>query len=99
MIPTRLTLDPNPGNVDELKFTWIAPAGHFSEVDITYSVAITGPSFNTTTITTQTFFIFNNNISLDCQAHFLSIFASNAAGSGPVATIEDYVSEIGSYPY
>ena len=90
-IPTQLILDLNPRNVSELILSWLPPENQLSEVDVTYTVEITGPSFNLSDITRQTFIVLENNVSLDCQLHLFSVFATNPAGSGPSASVMDTI--------
>ena len=78
-------------NSSELLFSWIAPEGLFTGVNVTYAVDISGPSVNMSFQTTDTFVLFENDASLDCQVHVFSVVATNAAGSGPVATVEDTI--------
>ena len=69
----------------------MAPEGQFAGVNITYSVDISGPSLNMSNRTMETFITFDNDASLGCEPHLFSVFASNAAGSGPIATVMDTI--------
>ncbi len=85
-MPTQLFVEPNPGNVAQLVFSWVAPEGLLPTVEVNYTVNIMGSSLSLSEVTSQTFVVFANDVDLDCEPHVFSVFASNAAGPGPVAT-------------
>ena len=90
-IPTELAVSPRANDANELLFSWIAPEGLLPEVDVNYTVVISGPSYNDIQVVSETFFSFANDVASDCQPHNFSVFASNAAGHGPAALVTDTI--------
>lgn len=83
-------LNPNPDDVAELVFSWLPPANALAGVELTYTPAITGISLNISN-TTNTSVTFRENTSSGCQTHIFSMFATNEAGEGPVASINETI--------
>ena len=90
-IPLELSLNPDPDDLLSLVFSWTIPAGSLAGVPLNYSPAITGLSVNIDNVTSNTFIVFRDDASQDCQMHTFSVFASNAAGDGPVNTINETI--------
>lgn len=88
LMPTALRLDPNPGDVGQLIFSWLAPPDTLNGIALTYIPAVTGLLLNQTRDTST---VFDDDPSLECLLREFSVFASNAAGSGPVATINETI--------
>lgn len=91
LIPTALNLDPNPDDLTRLIFSWVIPADAMAGVNLTYTPAITGPSFNISDTTIDNVIVFTDDASLDCQLHDFSVFASNEAGRGPTSSITETI--------
>lgn len=90
-IPMKLSLNPNPDDLTELEFSWMAPSDTLASVPLVYHPAITGLSFNISNMTTNMFVIFRDDTSLDCLQHDFSVFASNAAGGGLTASVSETI--------
>ena len=91
LIPTGLNLDPDPNDLTLLVFSWVIPADAMDGVNLTYTAAVTGPSFNISNMTMENYIEFTDDASLDCLQHDFSVFASNDAGRGPTSSIPETI--------
>lgn len=87
-MPTGLSLDPNPEDPTQLILSWEVPSNTLAGVRTTYVPRVTDLNFNPTE---NTSLVFEDDASLECLPRNFSIFASNAAGNGPVAFITDTI--------
>lgn len=88
LIPTGLSLLPDPENSTQLVFSWVAPADTLDGVVVTYTPTLTGISLDRTN---NTFVKFDDDPSLECLARLFSVFASNDAGDGPTESITETI--------
>lgn len=88
LIPTGLSLLPDPVDPTQLVFSWVAPADTMSGVLVTYTPTITDIPLDRTN---STFINFADDPSLDCIPRLFSVFASNSAGIGPTASITETI--------
>ena len=88
MIPTALRLDVNASNSTVLIFSWVAPANTLAGVAITYTPSVTGLHLDPTM---DTLVSFDDSALMDCRLREFSVFASNDAGRGPMASINETI--------
>lgn len=88
MIPTALSLNPNTEDLTQLVLSWVAPADSLDGIELTYIPTITGIPVDPIM---ETFVIFDDDPSLECQPRVFSVFASNDAGNGPIASITETI--------
>ena len=90
-IPRNFDFNPFPGNASRLVLTWDEPDNILIDggdpVATTYTVLVSGPTFNISMNTTERRFEFVDSLTDDCAMHDFSVYASNEAGQGMSTTI------------
>ena len=79
-----------------LVITWDQPNNTLTDEDdpvtTTYTITVTGPTFNFNKTTTATRYSFVDDIEKHCAMHNFQVHASNAAGDGPPNVINKIIS-------
>ena len=94
-IPPNLEFNPVPSNLSRLVLTWDQPDNTLMDtgdpVVTTYTVTVSGPTFNFTDNTTVTRYEIVDSLDEDCASHTFTVFASNDAGDGPSDVINETI--------
>ncbi len=93
--PPNLDFNPLPTNLSVLVISWDQPDNTLIDEDdpvtTTYTVTVTGPTFNFSETTTDTRYSFVDDIDQPCAMHNFQVHASNAAGDGTPDVINETI--------
>ncbi|XP_064397689.1 uncharacterized protein LOC135344423 [Halichondria panicea] len=93
--PENFAFNPIPTDTTRLVLSWDQPGNTIIDEDdpvtTTYTVTVTGPTFNFNVTTTDTSYEFTDELNEACATHDIFVSASNAAGQGMNVTRQETI--------